>query len=74
MHSCVSFIVLVIDRSVKRMLVAVLPRKGLYVFVFLLWGVAPEHMFVYSNVFPGRDPDDCVFVLVLLLGVALMYI
>ena len=54
------------------MLVAVLPRKGLYVFVLLLWGVAPEHVFVFSNSFPGRDPDDYVFVLVLLLGVALM--
>ena len=40
---------------------------------FLLWGVAPEHMFVYSDAFPGRDPDEYVFVLVLLLGVALMY-
>ena len=40
---------------------------------FFLWGVAPEHMFVHLDAFPGRDPNEYVFVLVLLLCVALMY-
>ena len=59
--------------GVKRMLIAVVPHKGLYEFVFSLYGVAPEHMFAYLDALPGCDPDEYVFVLVLLLGVALMY-
>ena len=65
-------IALDVGMGVKRMLIAVVPRKGLYEFVVLLWGIAPEHMFVYSDASPGRDPNEYVFVLVLLLGVALM--
>ena len=65
-------IALVVDISVKQMLISILPCKGLNVFVLLLWGVAPEHMFLYSDAFPGCDPNDC-FVLVLQLGAALVY-